>query len=371
MNKTKFDFYDFNGMKNPEALLKKFSPEGIPKYLERKYQMGFLNYDQLLYLYNNLSLNKSCTDNYVIIPVSRMMIHGISNESIELMADRLEDVTEPGLKNEPEADRGDRFNKTFSDLAFCCEAYIYYRQKGLEEPEILSQVDKMVSNISPSDREKWCGDLYYDYYYKDFGNCINFSYIDLRVNKNPEDLLSKFSPDQDNHIEGIREHLENQYERGYLNCDQLLYLYDNLYLGKSLNEHRNIFPVSRMMMNGISNESIELMAGYVDDVDLSELRRILVFGEDRRNHFNKHSADLIFCCEAYIYYRQKGLEESEIILQVDKMISNTSYSEREALVIEFSSHLAHHDLGTFMDLSDVDFRINNEEIEADMFEFYR
>lgn len=146
--------------------------------------------------------------------------------------------------------------------------------------------------------------------------------MDIKTN-----LLLKLMHDN-NYFKDLNSYLREMVEQDKLSYSNLKYLYNNLYINKSLFIKQNIFPVSQFLINGYSTEEAEKLAKLLPDA--YELAAVFCYEKKEKGKlFNKLFMDLEFVYMKYDYYRKIKDTSNKAYEIVKDDIESTTIKQRE------------------------------------------
>lgn len=146
--------------------------------------------------------------------------------------------------------------------------------------------------------------------------------MDIKTN-----LLLKLMHDN-NYFKDLNSYLREMVEQDKLSYSNLKYLYNNLYINKSLFIKQNIFPVSQFLINGYSTEEAEKLAKLLPDA--YELAAVFCYEKKEKGKlFNKLFMDLEFVYMKYDYYRKIKYTSNKAYEIVKDDIESTTIKQRE------------------------------------------
>lgn len=133
-----------------------------------------------------------------------------------------------------------------------------------------------------------------------------------------------------NYFKDLNSYLREMVEKNKLTYKNLRYLYNKMYLNKSLFIKQNIFPVSQFLIKGYSTEEAEKLAKLLPDA-----YGLTVFCDDEKekgNMFNKLFMDLEFVYMQYDYYKNIRNTQDRAYKIVKDDIETTTIKQREVEV---------------------------------------
>lgn len=130
-----------------------------------------------------------------------------------------------------------------------------------------------------------------------------------------------------NYFTNLNDYLTEKVEEDKLSYKNLKYMYNKLYLGKSLYLKQNIFPVCQFLIKGYSTEEAEKLARLLPDA-----HKLTVFCYEEKEEgylYNKLFMDLRFIYLEYDEYIKNGCDKERAFELVKEDIEVTTVKQRQ------------------------------------------
>lgn len=130
-----------------------------------------------------------------------------------------------------------------------------------------------------------------------------------------------------NYFTNLNDYLTEKVEEDKLSYKNLKYMYNKLYLGKSLYLKQNIFPVCQFLIKGYSTEEAERLARLLPDA-----HKLTVFCYEEKEEgylYNKLFMDLRFVYLEYDEYIKNGCNKERAFELVKEDIEVTTVKQRQ------------------------------------------
>lgn len=142
-------------------------------------------------------------------------------------------------------------------------------------------------------------------------------------------LLTLFR--NNNYFIDLHEYLKERVKENKLDYKSLLYIYNKLYLGRTLYVKQNIYPVAEFLSKGYSIDELALISNLLPDAC-----KYTIFSEekDKGYVYNKIFSDLEWSFENYNeYIKEDNISKEEAFVLTKKEIELTNVKQREVEIL--------------------------------------
>lgn len=134
-----------------------------------------------------------------------------------------------------------------------------------------------------------------------------------------------------NYFLDLHEYLEERVKENKLDYKSLLYIYNKLYLGRTLYVKQNIYPVVEFLSKGYSIDELALIGNLLPDAC-----KYTIFSaeKDKGYIYNKLFSDLEWSFENYNeYIKEDNISKEEAFVLIKKEIELTNVKQREVEIL--------------------------------------
>lgn len=134
-----------------------------------------------------------------------------------------------------------------------------------------------------------------------------------------------------NYFIDLHEYLEERVKKNKLDYKSLLYIYNKLYLGRTLYVKQNIYPIVEFLSKGYSFNEIAMISSLLPDAC-----KYTIFSEekDKGYVYNKVLSDLEWSFENYNeYVKENYISKEEAFVLIKNEIELTNVKQREVEIL--------------------------------------